>query len=646
MSKKDKKQQSLFDFPALKKHSSVASSYSLVIVIEDEDKVEQTDVKFESQDDSSVTCPVCSTRLGLISLDLRVRHVEQCLTGSHEQKPQSTEPESNCEKPKSADLLVKKPLGQVQVHRAKYVNSVSEARKKRRIAVSEIAEDSTEKIRELLPSSKRYEIPELKVLRFYASPSQEYCVSVDAFNYKPHELIRQYFLSHFHSDHYGGITKRWSLERTIDSKIIYCSSITARLLTIRFNIDPKFIFDMENDKRYIVQCYTDGDIEHGGKLSEDTLPGLYVTLIDANHCPGAVIFLFESVPFRGEATFYLHCGDFRINATMLNHPLLAQFHLNGSRKLAKVYLDTTYMNPSYNFPKQEQVCSSIANFVSDIVENKEMTKDSFGKSLQSRITQFLSSSTPQKKKKCLVLVGTYLIGKERIAMSILKQLGGCPIFVSNINSRGDKLDIVKAFQHEYLDSVLTDDPLGNSDHPVVVHLVPMKIVGTLKELTSYFNFNKYHDSFERCVGLRPTGWTFQSGSKDNSETPENIPESSVGPTQDTIQLLKTSLSFTSQDILRQNPYTAKKYAKFDPSTYRVLSLPYSEHLSFRELCYFVVFLRIGQVIPTVNTHNPESAKRMADIIASWEELRRQLSSNKNADVDAPALSLAVSLSDF
>lgn len=639
MSKKEKKQHSLLDFPSLRKHSSVASSNSEVIVIKDEEVTseETVAIKFEKFTDESVLCPICSFNLAPFAIDLRTKHVEQCLTGSTFREPSNpNKSTSNADKINSK--IEKKPLGSVQVQRAKYVNSVVSS-KRRKVLKKEDLEEQCE----LLTSSKKKEIPDSKILRFYASPTKDYCISVDAFNYKPHESICQYFLSHFHSDHYGGITKRWSRERTIDSKIIYCSSITSRLLTIRFNIDPIFIFDMEMDTRYKVYCYKTGFLENGGFESNEKTPGLYVTPIDANHCPGAVIFLYESIPYSGDLTFYLHCGDFRISRNMLNHPLLRQFHLGGTHKLAKVYLDTTYMNPNYNFPKQEQVCESISQLIKDITEGKQMIKESFGKSLQSRITQFLPIGGKSEPKKCLVLVGTYLIGKERIAVSILKKLSQCPIFVSNINSRGDKAEIVRAFQDPYLNSVLTTDPLGLPGHQVVVHLVPMKIVGTLKEMTNYFNFNKYHDTFERCVGLRPTGWTFQDTDETlNTEDSEFLAGDQGDLTVSTVDLIRRVQEYSCADILKQNPFTAKKYAKFDPSTFRIFSLPYSEHLSFRELCFFVVFLNIGQVIPTVNTHNSESNLRMAKTIGEWEALRRQLLLNaqlEKSTLDKPLVSL-------
>jgi DNA cross-link repair 1A protein len=81
--------------------------------------------------------------------------------------------------------------------------------------------------------------------------------------------------------------------------------------------------------------------------------GVHVTLIEANHCPGSCLFLFEGPQtvdagdsaykshFVGSSkTFrYLHCGDFRASPQHTLHPAVKGKHID------HVYLDTTYLDP-------------------------------------------------------------------------------------------------------------------------------------------------------------------------------------------------------------------------------------------------------------------------------------------------------------
>lgn len=62
--------------------------------------------------------------------------------------------------------------------------------------------------------------------------------------------------------------------------------------------------------------------------------GVQVTLIDANHCPGAVQLLFE-LP---DGSKYIHCGDMRYCRQMQDNPHLARF-----RGANAVFLDTTWV---------------------------------------------------------------------------------------------------------------------------------------------------------------------------------------------------------------------------------------------------------------------------------------------------------------
>lgn len=607
-------------------------------------------------DHESVACPVCSIPMAQMAMESRILHVEECLsmlTIKEEPLEVSTTQARvthapNLEIDKQEDksdgpLRIEKSDSQAsdqgeqsrkkrklelsasQKEVAKYVNK--DVRKPRATRTSTITEE--EGPLELLPSSRKIDIPDLKTLTFQLGDARVHQVSMDAFCFKPHDSIKQYFLSHFHSDHYGGMTKRWCRERTIDSKIIYCSPITARLLNIKFSVDPNFIFPMELHTRYMVYSY-EKEIQDGGhEAPSDTSPGLYVTTLEANHCPGAVIFLFESI-LGDVLTHYLHCGDFRINREMIAHPLLLPFLCDSKQAiLDRVYLDTTYMSPKYNFPKQEKVCDAAAELFERLISDDKLFSTWFGSSLQSRITDFFTLGASRRKKKFLVLVGTYLIGKEKLAIAILKRLNQCPIYVSNISSRGEKGAIVRAYEDPYLNSVLTDDELGGTGD-ITVHLVPMKIVGTVQEMSNYFNHNGYFEHFERCVGLRPTGWSFRGNDDDvepapkleKPQTEEDSPivENEYVTIDSTVSVLKNCPDYTFMDILRQN-VPPRSASKFDKTTFRIYSLPYSEHLSYRELSYFVVFLNINLVIPTVNTENTWSVLRMEEIIRNWETIR-------------------------
>jgi DNA cross-link repair 1A protein len=77
-----------------------------------------------------------------------------------------------------------------------------------------------------------------------------------------------HFLTHFHSDHYIGLTKRWPAP-------VYASAVTAALVSRRLGLPPT----------QLVVLPLNAPTEVPG--------GARVTPIDANHCPGAVLLLFQ-----------------------------------------------------------------------------------------------------------------------------------------------------------------------------------------------------------------------------------------------------------------------------------------------------------------------------------------------------------------
>ncbi|XP_046399708.1 uncharacterized protein LOC124166108 [Ischnura elegans] len=182
--------------------------------------------------------------------------------------------------------------------------------------------------------------------------------AVDAFNFGSIPGITYYFLSHFHYDHYIGLKKSFSHH-------IYCSSVTGKLVASKLGVRPELI------RR----------IDPGQTIKVD---GVVITALDANHCPGSIMLLFQ-LP-TGET--HLHVGDFRAHLGM------ESFHAFWNVHVKNLYLDTTYCNPTYTFPSQERVIDNVLSIVESAVS---------------------------KNPKTLIVCGTYTIGKERVFAAIAER---------------------------------------------------------------------------------------------------------------------------------------------------------------------------------------------------------------------------------
>ncbi|KAJ3211044.1 DNA cross-link repair 1A protein [Dinochytrium kinnereticum] len=121
---------------------------------------------------------------------------------------------------------------------------------------------------------------------------------------------------------------------------IYCSQVTANLVTQQLRVKSDFIHPLPMDTRIEIS-------------------GVGVTLIDANHCPGAALILFDN-PTHGQK--HLHTGDFRFDPKIhLTHPSITSVPL-----FTSIYLDTTYCNPSYVFPPQQHVIQAVCDLVKGV----------------------------------------------------------------------------------------------------------------------------------------------------------------------------------------------------------------------------------------------------------------------------------------
>ncbi|TVU03129.1 hypothetical protein EJB05_51340 [Eragrostis curvula] len=160
--------------------------------------------------------------------------------------------------------------------------------------------------------------------------------TVDAFRYGEVEGCSAYFLTHFHHDHYGGLTKKWC------HGPIYCSALTARLVKMCLSVDSEYVCPLELDTEYIIE-------------------GVSVTLLEANHCPGAALIHFR----LNDGKTYLHTDCFA-------EPLILS-----------------------RFPPQEEVIDFVVRTAQRYL---------------------------RKQPKTLIVVGAYSIGKENVYLAISRAL--------------------------------------------------------------------------------------------------------------------------------------------------------------------------------------------------------------------------------
>ncbi|KAG8187719.1 hypothetical protein JTE90_000184 [Oedothorax gibbosus] len=152
-------------------------------------------------------------------------------------------------------------------------------------------------------------------------------ISIDMWNTKAHPQARVFFLSHFHGDHIVGLSSTWQYP-------IYASPITCQFLIKKLRIRPSLVKSLEIGEDHLIPL----DGEHQEMVT--------VTLFDANHCPGSVMFLFSG--YFGDV-FYT--GDFRYKPGLVDSFALPPIDV--------LYLDNTYCSPKCLFPTREDAIENI-----------------------------------------------------------------------------------------------------------------------------------------------------------------------------------------------------------------------------------------------------------------------------------------------
>ncbi|KAJ6824071.1 putative DNA cross-link repair 1A protein [Iris pallida] len=260
---------------------------------------------------------------------------------------------------------------------------------------------------------------------------------VDAFRFLRGDCTH-WFLTHFHMDHYQGLTRNFCHGK------IYCSSITAHLVNMKIGVPWERLQVLPLNQKV-------------------NIAGVSLICLDANHCPGSIIILFE--PPSGKAV--LHTGDFRFSAEMTSSSVLQTCHVD------TLILDTTYCNPQYDFPKQE----AVIQFVIEAIQAEAFNP------------------------KTLFLIGSYTIGKERLFLEVARLLRR-KLYVG-----AAKLRLLRCLGLPEEDMQwFTANEMESH-----IHVVPMWTIASFKRMKHLSN--QYSDRFNLIVAFSPTGWTFGKGKK-------------------------------------------------------------------------------------------------------------------------------------
>ncbi|KAF2106727.1 DNA repair metallo-beta-lactamase-domain-containing protein [Lophiotrema nucula] len=567
----------------------------------------------EMDEESTASCPICEANLAGLTDQQSLVHVNGCLDGNPVPLPQpkesekSTTPLSNNNSkmfkrpPRPAKAGQDNPfqLGQPSTGPKSAFSTLMAGHAEDRAWATAAAEQTKARGK---PAYQRT-CPFYKIM-------PGFFIAVDAFRYGAVRGQNAYFLSHFHSDHYIGLTSSWS------HGPIYCSRVTANLVRQQLRVDPKWVVDLEFER----------------KTEVPGTQGVHVTMIPANHCPGSSLFLFEKEMSKGKnpkLQRVLHCGDFRACRAHVGHPLLRPDVLDvvsgktRQQKLDACYLDTTYLNPKYAFPPQQQVIQACADMCVSL--NKVRTDESDGWEQMKReragegMVKFVRKGSDIKKEeeevvkepsptkpgsgamrgRLLVIVGTYSIGKERICVGIAKALG------SKIFAAKGKTRICHALEDPELNALLTSDP-----REAQVHMTPLFEIRA-DTLDDYLR--DYSDHFSRAVGFRPSGWNYRPPNSRFTESPS---------VQTVLHSQNWKSQFSMRDLTPQRGSTSRASC---------FGVPYSEHSSFRELTMFCCALRIDKIIPTVNVGSAKSREKMKAWCERWAQDKKKNGLFKLAD---------------
>ncbi|KAG6606532.1 DNA cross-link repair protein [Phytophthora cinnamomi] len=333
---------------------------------EEEDEDEEEADAYDSEGECGYVCKICGADMAEIDLMRRIRHVKQCgqkfgvRPGDMAEVEQAETIAARLEKkaerksaPNAFAIMMQSSSGKVSSAAAAMERSnvfdVLMRGSKTAAVLNARKRPVPFKFTRKAIQRRRLLYPDYKCIQGTNPP-----FIVDGFQYACKENSSIYFLTHFHSDHYGGLGKNF------DCGIIYCNEITAKLVVQELGVQRSAI----------------------------------------------ILFRLK------DGKTYLHTGDFRFHRKMLDYHALQPHIPTGDEKidhngkivginrLDGVYLDTTYCDPKYTFPTQ-QVAVNHALELMDKHFKQEKVLCLFGSYTIGKERLFMEIARKFQKKVCV-----------------------------------------------------------------------------------------------------------------------------------------------------------------------------------------------------------------------------------------------------
>ncbi|KAL4763393.1 putative DNA repair protein [Aspergillus foveolatus] len=414
------------------------------------------------------------------------------------------------------------------------------------------------------------------------------------------------FLSHAHSDHLQGL-------ESFRAPFIYCSSATREILLRiekyphRMNFNSGILESRKLHYKHLskllrpIPLNTPTEIDLTPKLS------IRVTLLDANHCTGAAMFLIE-----GDGKAILYTGDIRAESwwidSLIRHPILIPYTL-GIKRLDKVYLDTTFAHTSHiprTFPTKAEGIAELLRKLEPYPENtnfyfrawtfgyEEVHVDRYQIGLYRSVSQ---SGTVEAAPLCGFRLGNRVVSgclseDEQSRIHSCEPGVHCSaasskntVYVIPIISRTDKgADIPE---------LGAGGGLGDLYQIHELEVPDQNSLDQLEQLCS----EKIHDHQALSKAKEALSAAFRSNTKVLSLDSYGMKDAHEMPLEELVNILSRGPLSEERMLLEDLPKSIDKLDRSGKPLPKTIRFPYSRHSSYAELCELVKALKPRDIHP-------------------------------------------------